>query len=59
VIAGMSSYAFAWYRENGRLEQQEVTDRIVRMALKLVNAAPYYPPATYSAPVRMAGRATS
>jgi AcrR family transcriptional regulator len=59
VIAGMSSYAFAWYRENGRLEQQEVTDRIVRMALKLVSAAPYYPPAAYSAPVRMAGRATS
>ena len=31
VIAGMSSYAFAWYREHGRHDQQEVTDRIVRM----------------------------
>jgi len=41
VIAGMSSYAFAWYRENGRLDQQEVTSRIVKMALKLVNASPF------------------
>lgn len=38
VIAGMSSYAFAWYRENGRLNQQEVTQRIVKMALSLVGA---------------------
>ena len=45
VIAGMSSYAFAWYRERGRLDQLEVTDRIVKMALKLVSAAPYYRPA--------------
>ena len=44
VIAGMSSYAFAWYRERGRLEQLEVTDRIVKMALKLVSAAPYRRP---------------
>jgi AcrR family transcriptional regulator len=36
VIAGMSSYAFAWYREDGRLDQQEVTQRIVKMALNLV-----------------------
>lgn len=36
VIAGMSSYAFAWYRESGRLDQQKVTDHIVQMALKLV-----------------------
>ncbi len=40
VIAGMSSYAFAWYRERGRLEQLEVADRIVRMALKLVSPTP-------------------
>ena len=40
VIAGMSSYAFAWYRERGRLEQLEVADRIVRMALKLVSPIP-------------------
>lgn len=40
VIAGMSSYAFAWYRERGRLEQLEVADRIVRMAQKLVSPMP-------------------
>jgi len=45
VIAGMSSYAFAWYRENGRLDQQEVTNRIVKMALKLVSASPVHRPA--------------
>jgi AcrR family transcriptional regulator len=45
VIAGMSSYAFAWYRENGRLDQQEVTNRIVKMALKLVSATPLHRPA--------------
>ena len=44
VIAGMSSYAFAWYRENGRLSQAEVTNRIVQMALKLVSASPYHRP---------------
>ncbi len=41
VIAGMASYAFAWYRENGRLDQEEVTHRIVKMALKLVSASPF------------------
>ena len=51
VIAGMSSYAFAWYRERGRLEQLEVTDRIVKMALKLVSAAPYHRPAYRVHPV--------
>ena len=40
VIAGMSSYAFAWYRERGRLDQLEVANRIVRMALKLVKPTP-------------------
>jgi len=45
VISGMSSYAFAWYRENGRLDQQEVTNRIVEMALKLVSASPFRRPA--------------
>ena len=45
VIAGMSSYAFAWYREEGRLDQAEVTNRIVKMALKLVSATPQYRPA--------------
>lgn len=38
IIAGMSSYAFAWYRETGRLDQQKITDSIVEMALKLVSA---------------------
>ena len=51
VIAGMSSYAFAWYRERGRLEQLDVTDRIVKMALKLVSAAPYHRPAYRVHPV--------
>lgn len=36
VIAGMSSYAFAWYREHGRLDLEKVTDHIVQMALKMV-----------------------
>lgn len=36
VIAGMSSYAFAWYREHGRLGLENATDQIVQMALKLV-----------------------
>lgn len=53
VIAGMSSYAFAWYRDDGRLDQQEVTDRIVRMALKLVSAAPYFTAAAYHLPGRV------
>lgn len=44
VIAGMSSYAFAWYREGGRLDREELTDRIVKMALKLVSAPPYHRP---------------
>ena len=38
VIAGMSSYAFAWYREHGRLDLENVSDCIVQMALKLVRA---------------------
>ena len=45
VIAGMSSYAFAWYQESGRLEQAEVTNRIVKMALKLVSATSQHRPA--------------
>ncbi|MCE2880009.1 MAG: TetR/AcrR family transcriptional regulator [Comamonadaceae bacterium] len=36
VIAGMSSYAFAWYRDKGRLDLEHVTEHIVQMALKLV-----------------------
>jgi TetR/AcrR family transcriptional regulator, cholesterol catabolism regulator len=36
VLAGMSSYGFAWYREHGRLDLEEVTNEVVRMALKLV-----------------------
>ena len=40
VIAGMSSYAFAWYREQGRLDQQEVANRIVALSLKLVTPSP-------------------
>jgi AcrR family transcriptional regulator len=39
MIAGMSSYAFAWYREHGRLKLEEVTEEVARAALKLVNVA--------------------
>lgn len=42
VIAGMSSYAFAWYRDDGRLERHEVAHRIAQMALKVVS--PSLPP---------------
>lgn len=37
-IDGMSTYAFAWYREGGRLDQQEVADQIVEMVMKMVSA---------------------
>ncbi|MEI7786838.1 MAG: hypothetical protein WCK08_20810, partial [Betaproteobacteria bacterium] len=43
VIAGMSSYAFAWYRDKGRLDLEHVTEHIVQMALKLVRK-PALPP---------------
>lgn len=36
VIAGMSSYAFAWYTGKGQLTREKVTEHIVRLALKLV-----------------------
>ena len=36
MIAGMSSYAFAWYRDKGRLDLEHVTEHIVQMTLKLV-----------------------
>lgn len=36
VIAGMSSYAFAWYREHGRLDMEKVTGYVAQMALKMV-----------------------
>lgn len=38
VIAGMSSYAFAWYREHGRLDMEKVTDYVAKMAMKMVRA---------------------
>jgi len=37
MIAGMSSYAFAWFRERGRLNIEEATEEIVRASLKLVS----------------------
>ncbi|MCL4747234.1 MAG: TetR/AcrR family transcriptional regulator [Burkholderiaceae bacterium] len=37
IIAGMMSFAFAWYRDGGRLSAQEVTEYIVAMALRLVS----------------------
>jgi len=40
VVAGMSSYAFAWYREKGRLGLDTVTEQIVRMAMKVVGTRP-------------------
>ena len=36
LVAGMSSYAFAWYRDKGRLGMDSVVDQIVQMALKMV-----------------------
>jgi len=36
LIVGMPSYAFAWYRENGRLGIDLLVDQIVKMALKVV-----------------------
>lgn len=38
LIAGMSSFAFAWYRDGGRLPREEVTELIVKMATKAVKA---------------------
>jgi AcrR family transcriptional regulator len=38
VVAGMASYAFAWYRESGRLGLEEATEQIVRMAVRTVAA---------------------
>ena len=38
VIAGMSSYVFAWYREHGRLDMEKVTGYVTQMALKMVRA---------------------
>lgn len=40
VIAGMASYAFAWYRDSGRLGLDEVVEQIARMALRTVGASP-------------------
>lgn len=39
LIAGMSSFAFAWYREGGRLDQNSVTELIVEVATKVVAPA--------------------
>lgn len=36
LVAGMSSYAFAWYRDKGRLGLDSVVEQIVQMALKMV-----------------------
>ena len=36
LVAGMSSYAFAWYRDKGRLDLDSVVAQIVEMALKMV-----------------------
>lgn len=36
IVAGMASYAFAWYRGKGRLKKDEIVDEIARSSLKLV-----------------------
>lgn len=36
IIAGMASYAFAWYRGKGRLKKDEIVEEITRSSLKLV-----------------------
>lgn len=43
VVAGMSSYAFAWYRDTGRLGLESVVEQIVRMAVRMVARAPARP----------------
>lgn len=39
MLAGMASYAFAWYRRGGALNEQQVTEHVVKAALKLVSPA--------------------
>jgi AcrR family transcriptional regulator len=36
VVAGMASYAFAWYRDTGRLGLDAVVEQVVRMAMRVV-----------------------
>lgn len=36
LIAGMASYTFAWYRESDGMSIENVTEKIVRVALKIV-----------------------
>jgi AcrR family transcriptional regulator len=38
VIAGMVSYAFAWYRKDGRLQTAEICDQMSRLVLNMVSA---------------------
>ena len=38
VIAGMVSYAFAWYRKDGRLQTAEICDQMSRLVLNMVTA---------------------
>lgn len=38
VIAGMLSYAFAWYREGGRLSNDEIREQMVVYVLRVVKA---------------------
>lgn len=38
VIAGMLSYAFAWYREGGRLSNDEICEQMLVYVLRVVKA---------------------
>jgi AcrR family transcriptional regulator len=38
VIAGMVSYAFAWYRKDGRLQTSEICDQMSGLVLNMVAA---------------------
>jgi AcrR family transcriptional regulator len=38
VIAGMVSYAFAWYRKEGRLRTAEICEQMSRLVLNMVSA---------------------
>lgn len=38
VIAGMLSYAFAWYREGGRLSNDEIREQMLLYVLRVVKA---------------------
>jgi AcrR family transcriptional regulator len=43
VIAGMISYAFAWYRRSGRLQTEEICTQMSKLVLNMVKAVDVAP----------------